>query len=307
MVGLFDFVEQHHRVGPAADGFGQLAAFLVADVAGRRADQARDGVLLLVLRHVDANHGALVVEQELGQGAGQLGFADAGGAEEDEAADGTVGILQAGAGADDGLGHGGDGFVLADDALVQLLFQVQQLLHFAFQQAGDGNAGPAADHLGDVLFVNLFLDQAGAAQFGGFLGFLLQLAFERHQLAVFQLGGAVEIVLPLGLFDFVPGLLDLLAQLAHALDGGLFGLPAGGEGVGFGAEVGQLLFQALPGARARRRSFSLRRASRSISSCMMRRRASSSSAGMESISVRRRAAASSTRSMALSGRKRSVM
>ena len=44
-----------------------------------------------------------------------------------------------------------------------------------------------------------------------------------------------------------------------------------------------------------------------ISICMMRRRISSSSVGMESISMRREAQASSTRSMALSGRKRSEM
>jgi hypothetical protein len=54
-------------------------------------------------------------------------------------------------------------------------------------------------------------------------------------------------------------------------------------------------------------SVSFRRASRSISSCMMRRRTSSSSPGIESISIRSFAAASSTRSMALSGRNRSVM
>ena len=42
-------------------------------------------------------------------------------------------------------------------------------------------------------------------------------------------------------------------------------------------------------------------------SCMILRRRSSSSAGMESISVRIIAQASSTRSMALSGRKRSVI
>jgi hypothetical protein len=40
---------------------------------------------------------------------------------------------------------------------------------------------------------------------------------------------------------------------------------------------------------------------------MMRRRISSSSAGMESISMRSRDEASSIRSMALSGRKRSAM
>ena len=34
-VGLLDLVEQHHRVGPAPHRLGQLAALLVADVAGR--------------------------------------------------------------------------------------------------------------------------------------------------------------------------------------------------------------------------------------------------------------------------------
>ena len=38
-VGLLDLVEQHHRVGPAAHRLGELAALVVADVAGGRADE----------------------------------------------------------------------------------------------------------------------------------------------------------------------------------------------------------------------------------------------------------------------------
>ena len=48
-------------------------------------------------------------------------------------------------------------------------------------------------------------------------------------------------------------------------------------------------------------------ASRSISSCWMRRLTSSISVGIESISIFSREAASSIRSIALSGRKRSAM
>ena len=127
-VRLLDLVEQHDRVGAAADRLGQLARLLVADVARRRADQPRDGVLLLVLGHVDADHRVLVVEQELGERARQLGLADAGRAEEDEAAERTVRILQAGAGAADGVGDRRDRLVLADDALVQPLLHPEQLL-----------------------------------------------------------------------------------------------------------------------------------------------------------------------------------
>ena len=64
---FLDFVEQHHRIGPAAHMLGQLAAFVVADVSGRRADHARHGVLLHVLGHIDAHHGFIVVEHELGE------------------------------------------------------------------------------------------------------------------------------------------------------------------------------------------------------------------------------------------------
>ena len=93
-MSLLDLVEEHDGVGAAADGFGELAAFVVADVAGRRADETRDGVLLHVLGHVDADHRVLVVEEKFGERARGFGLADAGGAEEDEAADGALRIAE---------------------------------------------------------------------------------------------------------------------------------------------------------------------------------------------------------------------
>ena len=94
-VRLLDLVEKHDRVRPAAHRFGELAGLLVADVSGRRANHARHGVLLLVLGHVDPHHRVLVVEQELGERPGQLGLADAGRPEEQEAAQRPVRILEA--------------------------------------------------------------------------------------------------------------------------------------------------------------------------------------------------------------------
>ncbi len=96
-VRLLDLVEQHDRVRAAPHGLGQLAALLVADVAGRRADEPRHRVLLHVLGHVDADHRLLGVEHELGERPGQLGLADAGRAEEQERADRAVRVLKAGA------------------------------------------------------------------------------------------------------------------------------------------------------------------------------------------------------------------
>ena len=83
-VRLFDLIEQHDGVRLAAHGLGELAALVVADVSGRRADQARDGEFLHVLGHVDAHHAALIVKQALGQRLGQFRLADARRAEEQE-------------------------------------------------------------------------------------------------------------------------------------------------------------------------------------------------------------------------------
>ena len=94
-VRLLDLVEQQHAVRLAAHGLGELAALVVADVAGRRADEPRHGVLLHVLGHVDAHHRVLVAEQELGERARQLGLADARRAEEDERAGRALRVLEA--------------------------------------------------------------------------------------------------------------------------------------------------------------------------------------------------------------------
>ena len=48
------------------------------------------------------------------------------------------------------VGHGRDRLVLADDALVQLLFHAQQLGRLALQHRVDRDAGPAGDDRGDV-------------------------------------------------------------------------------------------------------------------------------------------------------------
>ena len=82
---------------------------------------------------------------------------------------GPLRILQAGARANHRFGDRGHGFVLADHALMQFFFQVEQLLHFAFEQPRDRNAGPAADHCGDILFADFFLEElvgTGGYRFG---------------------------------------------------------------------------------------------------------------------------------------------
>ena len=49
------------------------------------------------------------------------------------------------------------GFVLTDDALMQLVFQVGELLHLALHHLLDRDARPRGHHLGDLVFGDLLL------------------------------------------------------------------------------------------------------------------------------------------------------
>ena len=105
-MSLFDLVEQHHGERLAAHLFGELAAFLVADVSRRRTEESRSRVLLGELGHIHANQRVLIVEQEFGERLGQLGLADAGGAGEDERTGRALRVLQTHASTADRAGQG---------------------------------------------------------------------------------------------------------------------------------------------------------------------------------------------------------
>ena len=236
---LLDLVEQEHGVRAAAHGLGQLPAFLVADVAGRRADEPGDRVPLLVLGHVEPHHRPLVVEHELGERAGELGLADAGRAEEDERADRPVGVLEAGARAAKRVGHRLDRLLLADDALVQALLHVDELLDLPLEQARGGDPRPRRDDRGDVVLVDLLLDHR---RLGRLLA-LRELLLELGENAVADLGDAAEIpeaLLPLG---FHPKLVDLLLDLRDPLQPVLLARPARGQLVAARLRLGELALE----------------------------------------------------------------
>jgi hypothetical protein len=94
---FLDLVEEEHRVRPPPDLLGQLACLVVADVSRRSADETRDGVPLLELAHVEANHQVLGAEQDLCERTRELRLADARRPEEEEAADRPVRVAEPGA------------------------------------------------------------------------------------------------------------------------------------------------------------------------------------------------------------------
>ena len=191
---LLDLVEKDHPIGPPPHGLGELAALIVADVTGRRAEHPADGVALLVLAHVDADQRLFVVEQELGQRFRQLGLAHAAGAQEDEAADGPLRVLQPAASAAQRVGDRLDRLVLADDAPVQLLLHAQQLGRLPLQHGVHRDAGPARHHACDIGRLDHLVQPRRRAPA---VDIRLVLACQLQPIAL-EHGGAGEIVVRIG-------------------------------------------------------------------------------------------------------------
>jgi hypothetical protein len=78
-MGFFDLVEKYDAIRAAAHSFGQLAAFVVADVAGRGADDLGHAVLFHEFAHIKPDKRSFVIEHEIRQSFAQLGFPYAGG------------------------------------------------------------------------------------------------------------------------------------------------------------------------------------------------------------------------------------
>ena len=146
--------------------------------------------------------------RKFGERLGQLGLADAGGAEEHERADRPVRILQAGAGAAHGLRDGLHRLALADDALGELVFHAQQLVALAFEHLVDRNAGPARDDLRDVVGRHGLLDHRRRFVIFLRLGFL-ELPLELGDDAIGELAGPLEFARALGDGELVARLVEL--------------------------------------------------------------------------------------------------
>ena len=214
-VGLLDLVEQQHRVGAPPHRLGELASLVVAHVARRGADHSRYRVFLHVLRHVDADHRPLVVEEEVGERPRDLGLADARRSQKEEGADRPVGVLETGARAPHRRCDRADGFVLADHPFADALFHVEELVLLALEQTRHRDAGPAGDRARNVLLGHLLGEDDAVLVLVGLepVGGLLELLFEAHEVAVTQLCRPFEIAVALGAVGRLAGFFDLLLEL----------------------------------------------------------------------------------------------
>ena len=106
----------------------QQAAFLIANISRRRTIEQSHRVLFLILRHVEAQHGGLVVEEEVCQRLSQLGLTSTGRAKEEERAHRLTLLVQSRTTLKDGIEDALDGVVLTHNSLMENLFGVAELL-----------------------------------------------------------------------------------------------------------------------------------------------------------------------------------
>ncbi len=153
-MGLLDFIEQDHRIGPAADCFRQHTAFAVTDVSGRRTLQSGHGMRFLKLRHVDGDDVLLTAVKQVGERQRGFGLTDATGSHQQERSHRLVGIVERGARGADALGDSGDSEILPDNAFVHVIFEIQHDADLILHHFADGDSGPAGDHFADNLLID---------------------------------------------------------------------------------------------------------------------------------------------------------
>ena len=106
----------------------QQAAFLIANVSRRRTIEQCHRMFFLIFRHVEAQHGGLVIKKEVCQRLSQLGLTSTGRTKEEERTHRLPLLVQSRTTLEDGIEDALDSVVLTHNALMENLFGVAELL-----------------------------------------------------------------------------------------------------------------------------------------------------------------------------------
>ena len=180
-------------------------------------------MLLHELGHVEPDHRVVGVEQEVRECLRELGLADPGRTEEQERADRPARIGKTRPRTPDRVRDGDDGLVLADDALADRVFHVQELLLLALEHLRDRDAGPLGHDLRDLLLGHVVAQQGRltALRRAGFG----QLALELGDAPVLQFRHPGQVVRAVRGLEFELRALELFLDVRRTLHRRLLGLP----------------------------------------------------------------------------------
>ena len=196
-MGLFDFIEQNHRIWLASYRLGQPAALVPADIPRRRTDQTRHRMRLHKLTHIDSGHAVGIVKQKLRQRLGQLGLTDTGRSQKQKHADRPIRIAQTRTIATNRIADRTNRLVLADNARANLLFHLHQPLTLTSQQPNHRNPRPLADNLSDMLSRHPVMNQLGAVGLDQQFFCRSKLLLQLLEGPVLDTSSCLEIALPL--------------------------------------------------------------------------------------------------------------
>ena len=162
----------------------------------------------------------LIIEQALGKRLGKLGLAHTGGTQEEEAADGLIGVGKARATAAYGSSDGRHGLVLTDNALMQLALKVLELIELTLHHLGDGHAGPCTHNLGNLVGRHLLVETFAVLAlllFERRLGILNLLSQNRNHTKA-QLGCTSKVAVARSALLFALRVVELTFELLHVVD-----------------------------------------------------------------------------------------
>src|SRR5262249_10408857 len=146
--------------------------------------------------------------------------------EEHERTDRPTLVRETGTTSPDRVRNGAEGVRLPDDALSELLFEPQELLHLALEHLAHRDTGPLRDDRRAVFLVDLFAKRGCLpVDAGDLLPLFLQLSLGFSKLPVLNFGRLPEIPLSLHRLELRLELLDPLLPLVRALEDLLFALP----------------------------------------------------------------------------------
>ena len=199
-MGFLNLVEQHNGIGFPTYRFGQLTAFVVTYVSRRSTDESRRAELLLILAHIDSRHHVLVVEQVVRKRFCQFGLSDTCRTEEDKTADRSFGVLQTCTAPTNRIADSLDRLILTDDPLVQLFFEMQQLVALRLHHLRYRNIRPAGYYFGDIVFIDFLLNQCLVTDSVQGLLRILDIRLGCRDLAVSYLRNLAVVTFALGYF-----------------------------------------------------------------------------------------------------------
>lgn len=191
-------------------------------------------MLLHVLGHVDPNEVLLIIKELNSEGLGELRFSNSSWTEEEEGTHGGVGVAHSGPRSKDRLSNSSNGLLLAHHAAMKVVREMEEAVLLRLVELCHGDAGPAGNHLSDLIWTNSFRKYGFSVLARALAGILLEfldggLGFGDRTIA--EVGNTREVMAAQGLLHGLVVGLQLLLEAIEVIKSTLLARELGVEGL----------------------------------------------------------------------------